>query len=107
MSKDRFQRLGGNVWALNPPAENIGQGEASRVSGWIPGRIGSGLKKRLGSCQNAPKDILCLGLFSSDPDLALRRSRLLCRQRIGHFFGCIQMKVLRNKVIHFKVLRQA
>ena len=45
MSKDRFQRLGGGVRALNPPAENIGQGEASRVCGWLPGRLGGGLKK--------------------------------------------------------------
>ena len=35
------------------------------------------------------KDISCLGLFSSDPDLALSRSRLL---------GCIKKSVLCNIV---------
>jgi hypothetical protein len=53
MSKERFQRFGGGVRALKAEAK-LGQGDASRVCGWLPGRLGGGLR------QEQPRQLLFL-----------------------------------------------
>ena len=54
MSKDRFHLFGGGVLALGPKAAATpgGAGDASRVGGWLLGKLGGELKKKLFLCHS-------------------------------------------------------
>ena len=47
MSKDRFHLFGGGVLALGPKVNPGGAGDASRVGGWLLGKLGGELKKNM------------------------------------------------------------
>ena len=47
MSKDRFHLFGGGVLALGPKATPGGAGDASRVGGWLLGKLGGELRKNM------------------------------------------------------------
>ena len=93
MSKDRFHLFGGGVLALGPKAATPGgAGDASRVGGWLLGKLGGELQKKRKSLFLSHSFLCCVNQRQTGISVSYRKHRYQglwyqYRSRLRHFLG--------------------